>query len=228
MSKYTSSVMQVEAKYNNKVDLLKKVADMENQLRKGTEHYLVMLEAQRLLATVSDDNTTAVLDYMTGIINRTLKEMFPYDTRRIFLEKKLHAGQHAHLVVKLTNSYGVERDLTLQSGTGLRQVISFLFVVSLIEITKGRRILLMDELLSGLHAQAKAVIAPIMKIFADEGFQFIVVEYGLDIGKKYLVEKPSATSTVTPFSGDYNNEVFIFNRPAEEVDKSIKEESDDE
>lgn len=222
MSAYTQTIMSLRAQYNQAVNLQHQIDEYIKQLEDLNNQYVVFLEAQKLLAVVSDSNTTAVLDYIVGIINKALAELFPYDTRRIYLSKKMFNGQHAHIVVKLVNSEGKERDLSLQSGTGLRQVISFLFVVSLIEIRKGRRILLMDELLSGLHSYAKSIILDIIKIFAEDGFQFVIVEYEVnDFGKMYIAEKPKETSTLTPLDGVYNDELFIFNRPAEEVDKSI-------
>jgi len=222
MSEFTGYINTLNSKYEQKLALLEKVDSLVSELNRENTQYAIMLEAQALLSTVSDNNTTAVLDYITGIINKALVELFPYDTRRIYLEKSLHGGQHAHIKIKLVNSLGKERDLVLQSGTGLRQVISFLFVVSLIEIRKGRRILVMDELLSGLHPEAKNIIMDILQIFAEEGFQFVMVEYGVDtIGRLYLVEKPTNTATVTPFDGRYNNEIFVFNRPVEIIDKSI-------
>lgn len=225
MSQYTAQVMELEAQYNQvqtikaKVDaLVKKLEDMNNQ-------YVVMLEAQQLLTTVSDENTRVVLDYITGIINKALGELFPHDTRRIYLEKTMYRGQHAHINIKLTGSNGRTRDLQLQSGTGLRQTISFLFVLSLIEIRKGRKILIADELLSGVHPTAKGILMDVIKIFAEEGFQFVFVEYGVnDVGRMYIVEHPHDKSIITPIDGKYNNEVFIFNRPPEEVDLSIRVE----
>ena len=70
----------------------------------------------------------------------------------------------------------------------------------------------------------------VIKIFAEEGFQFIFVEYGVDnVGRIYIVEKPNDVATVTPIDGVYNNEVFIFNRPPEDVDLSIRvDEEEDE
>ena len=191
--------------------------------------YIVMLEAQQLLTTVSDNNTTVVLDYITGIINKTLGELFPHDNRRIYLEKSMYQGQHAHINIKLTGTNGKVRDLQLQSGTGLRQVISFLFILSLIEVRKGRRFLLADELLSGLHPEAKRITMDIVQIFAEEGFQFAMVEYGVnDLGRIYIVEKPDKIAKVTPIDGKYNNEVFIFNRPPEDVDLSIRVDEGEE
>lgn len=229
MSKYTQSILALEQNYLQARGIKEKVDNLVAKLDDMNNRYVVMLEAQQLLATVSDNNTTAVLDYITGIINKTLGELFPHDSRRIYLEKKLYQGQYAHINIKLTGTEGRTRDITLQTGTGLRQVISFLFVLSLIEIRKGRSILLADELLSGLHPEAKRIVMDIITIFAEEGFQFAFVEYGVNnVGRIYIVEKPNEIATVTPIDGVYNNEVFIFNRPPEEVDLSIHvEEGED-
>lgn len=223
MSIYTKKIQELRNEYETRKKLEKVIEGYIKELEDLNKQYVVYLEAQQLLASVSDANTNAVLDYITGVINRALGELFPYDNRRIFLEKKMFNGQHAHINVKLVTSDGKERDLSLQSGTGLRQVISFLFVVSLIEIRKGRRLLLMDELLSGLHSHAKSIIVDIMKIFAEDGFQFAMVEYGVDnFGKLYIAEKPDTESRLTAIGVErYENEVFIFNRPKELVDKNV-------
>lgn len=229
MSQFTNEIIMIEQSYKQAQDIKANIDVLTTKLNDMNIQYVNMVEAQQLLTTVSDANTTAVLDYITGVINKTLGELFPHDSRRIYLEKTMYQGQHAHINIKLTGTNGKTRDLTLQSGTGLRQVISFLFVLSLIEIRKGRRLLIADELLSGLHPEAKRITTDIIKIFAEEGFQFAFVEYGVnDLGKVYLVEKPGAVATVTPMDGVYNNEVFVFNRPPEEVDLSLHVEEADE
>lgn len=229
MSQFTNEIVMIEQNYKQAQDIKANIDVLTTKLNDMNIQYVNMIEAQQLLTTVSDSNTTAVLDYITGIINKTLGELFPHDSRRIYLEKSMYQGQHAHINIKLTGTNGKTRDITLQSGTGLRQVISFLFVLSLIEIRKGRRLLIADELLSGLHPEAKRIVTDIISIFADEGFQFAFVEYGVNnLGKVYLVEKPGAVATVTPMDGVYNNEVFVFNRPPEEVDLSLHVEEADE
>ena len=91
------------------------------------------------------------------------------------------AGEFMGEIKKITGEDGIKtRDLQLQTGTGLRQVISFLFILSTIEIRKGRRLLLADELLSGLHPEAKRIVMDILQIFAEDGFQFAFVEYGVN------------------------------------------------
>ena len=229
MSRFSQEIMSYNSEYQSAQTLQAKVDKMIKQLEEKNQQYLVMLEAQKLLVSISDQNTNAVLDYITGIINKTLGELFPHDSRRIYLEKTMYKGQYAQINIKLTGTNGKTRDLQLQTGTGLRQVISFLFILSTIEIRKGRRLLLADELLSGLHPEAKRIVMDILQIFAEDGFQFAFVEYGVnDVGRIYMVEKPN--EVITPLDGKYNDEVFIFNRPPESVDLSIRvdEEEPDE
>lgn len=223
MSVYANKIADYRQQFNQAKALEEKIKRMSAQLADMRNQYVVMLEAQQLLSTVSNESTNAVLDYITGIVNKTLGEIFPHDPRRIYLERTLHNNQYAHINIRLTGTGGKTRDMQLQGGTGLRQVISFLFLLSLIEIRKGRRILLMDEILSGLHPEAKRVVEDIIKIFAEEGFQFIMIEYGInDLGRVYLVEKPGEVATATPMDGSYHNEVFLFNRPPEEVDLTLR------
>ena len=223
MSQYTSEILALKQNYLNAKEIQERIELLANKLEDMNNRYIVMVEAQQLLAAVSDDNTKSVLDYMTGIINKTLGELFPHDDRRIYLEKQLYRGQHAHINITLTGTNGKKRDLTLQSGTGLRQVISFLFVLCMIEIRKCRQLLVLDEMLSGLHPVAKNIVMDVIQIFAEEGFQFAFVEYGVNsTGRVYLVEKPNEVATVTPLDGVYNNELFVFNRPKEDVDLSIR------
>ena len=90
MSQYSQEIMSYETEYNNAKKLQEKVDKLVKELEKKNNEYLVMLEAQKLLITVSDNNTNAVLDYITGIINKTLGELFPHDSRRIYLEKTMN------------------------------------------------------------------------------------------------------------------------------------------
>lgn len=223
MSQYSQYIQRLRFEIEQRDSNIQKAEKIQETITDLEKKYVDMLEAQQLLSTISEENSNKVLSYITSIINRALSELFPHDTRRVYLEKTLHANQHAHINVVLETSDGRKRDLTIQSGTGLRQVISFLFVLSLIEIRKGRRLLMMDELLSGLHPEAKSVVKRIMTIFAEEGFQFVMVEYGVnDLGKIYLVEKPDNEAKVTALDGEYNNEVFVFNRPLEDMTEEVE------
>lgn len=229
MSIYTKELAAFDAQLAHRQRLQKKVDELVENLRYRNQQYEKMLSAQQILSSVTEQNTKTVLDYITGVINRALAEVFPFDKPRIYLEHSLHRGLYAHIDVRLETADGHKRDLIYQTGTGLRQIVSFLFQIALIEIRGGRRIIIMDELLSGLHLTAKKIIMQIMKIFADDGFQFIMVEYQVDdFGKMYLVEKPDKIAHITPLDGKYLNQIFIDYSPAVDFDASVTENVTDE
>ncbi len=201
-----------------KKEMEEKVEKLGVELDKYRQDYLDMMNAQRLLSTVSDDNTEATLNFITGVVNKTLSEIFRSDVRKISLKKKLFAGAKPHIVVELTNGTGETLDMNLQSGTGLKQVVSGLFLICLVEIRKGRRFVIFDERFSGLHKEAKQVLSEIIKIFAEGGFQFMFVEYALNnIGKIYNIEKPGDEAKAYSMDGkEYNDsDVFIFSGNAD-------------
>lgn len=187
---YATQVGVIKRALTDKKRLEKRQNALYNELKESQSLYINMLDAQKLLSTVSDENTSKTLDFITGMVNKVLSEMFTTDTPHIVLTKKLYAGCKPHINVELIDGSGNSLDMALQSGTGISQVVSFMFAICLIEIRKGRRLLIMDERLNGLHKEAKRILSKVIEIFAKGGFQFIFVEYGLnDIGKIYNVEK---------------------------------------
>lgn len=217
MSEYSKQVSSLRAKYDRKIDLKRRMDELILQIEEENEEFCSMLEALEYIGAVSDANTNKILDFITGVINNALSKLFPYSRRIIKLERSLYRNAYTHINVILMTGDGKRRNLGSQSGKGLRQIISFLFRVALIEIRKERKILIMDELLSGLHSSAKAIIEDIMNMFVAEGFQFIAVEYGMnDIGKIYLLEKKTEeSSTCTEFQGEYTDDIVFMDKDDE-------------
>lgn len=227
MGIYKTSILSLKRDLQDKERLLNRLSDRRAEVKKKEEEYNNLVDASKLIATVADKQSMDTLDYITSVINKTLGELFKSDTRRIYLKKQMHAGRYAHLKVLLTDAEGVEYDMLLQSGTGLRQVISFLFCLCLIQISGGRKVFIQDELLGGTHGAAKEVLKQIIRIFAKD-FQFIMIEYGFDdIGKIYNVEKPGKTSYVYDLDGeDYDaRSVYIFSNAEGNVDLKEVEEA---
>lgn len=221
---YSDILVSLNRDLRDKQKLEKRVAERKRELVKAQQDYVNLLSAQKLLSTVSDDNTESTLLFVSGVINKALAEIFKGDTRRIFLSKKVYGGCRPHIVVEMENGKGEKLDMSIQSGTGLRQIISVLFVICLIEVRKGRRLLILDERLSGLHFEAKRIFSEIINIFSEGGFQFIFVEYNLNtLGKLYNVEKPGNEAKVYALDGiEYSNDdVFLFS----DVDLSLLDDT---
>lgn len=182
----------------NMLEGLSILDDLTKQYEDQMRRYDLGHQAQQLLATVADENATMVLGRVTQIINSALAEIFPSDVRTISMERKLHGNKHPHINVVLRTSDGSTRDMVLQSGSGLREIVSFMYRIILIEVTGKRKLVMMDELLRGVHKDAIKVVTDFMEMFAGEGFQFIYVEYGIpeDFGKMYEVIKEGRTARV--------------------------------
>lgn len=215
---YSTIIGSLKKDLANKRNLTRKRENLLKSLQESQDEYVHMLDAQKLLSAVSEENTEQTLSFITGMVNKVLSEIFPNSTRRIILKKKLYAGSKPHINVLLVNGLGDELDLDLQEGDGIKQIISVMYVICLIEIRKGRRLLILDERLNGLHARAKQVLAEIIKIFAEGGFQFIFVEYSLNsIGKIYNIETRGDSSTPVYVEGNYSDDLVY----VEDADLSI-------
>lgn len=226
---YGSTIGRVHEKLEKKKQLIEQVRKLDDRLVSQQTQYVDLLEAQRILSAVSDENTTKTLDYISSMVNKVLLELFPEDPYYIKMTPKLYAGTKPHLIVELYDANSHLLDVSTQSGDGIKQVVSFMYVICLIEIRKGRRLLILDERLNGLHKRAKNCLSKIIEIFTKGGFQFIFVEYSLnDIGKIYNVERVNipqtgqTISTVSYVDGEYTDDIIHLS----EVDLSVLDESE--
>ena len=104
--------------------------------------------------------------------------MFENTTRKIALKEYTRNNQYPQLEIELTVANGKVRSLKADSGHGLAQIVSLLSILSLIVITNSRRLLVMDEVISGLSIHNREIITDILWTFTEIGFQFVVNEHG--------------------------------------------------
>lgn len=146
------------------------------------EEYETTIEASRLIATSSDNLVESTLNNITSVINKALVVLFPDDTLEVSIDPKM-VGKYPNFVVTLSKN-GKDSMQFKHSGTGLSQIVSFLFAVTLIDLRRGRKVFVMDELLSGMHPEAKQVARRLIKALSNR-FQFVIIEYNMDIGQEY-------------------------------------------
>lgn len=196
-----------EEKLKQKVLIDKRVSNLEKEIEEAEVLLETYLKASTLIGTVADENTKATIDKITVVINKALRVLFPNDVIEVSLEQEMYRKSYPHFKVTLKLD-GKERTFK-QNGTGLAQIVSFLFTVSLVDARGGRKIIVMDELLNGLHPDAKYIIKGLIEALSNR-FQFIIVEYGVDIGKQYKIEKEGGTANVEEYiSGTYYKDVEI-------------------
>lgn len=223
---YSSVLGEMNSILKTKKVLEKEVVNYHQKLYDSQSLYVRMLNAQKILSTVADKNTNQVLDFITSMTNKVLSEIFPDDPYKVQMTRKLYAGSKPHVLIELLDGEGNILDMSTQCGTGLNQIVSFMYVICLIEIRKGRRLLILDERLNGLHKTAKRFMSHIIEIFVKGGFQFIFVEYSLnDLGKIYNVEKRGTESKLVPVEGDYDETcIFVGDVDLDVLDEDYEDE----
>ena len=183
-------------------EVASEVALLQDSLEHESKELTTMSKAAAILANVSDECTNQVLRNITDTINKALAVLFPADPKTIEISKTMYRDTHPHFILTLKTKDNIVRTFN-QSGTGLGQIISFLFTTRLIDIKGGRRILVMDELLNGLHPDAKVLVSALMKALSEREqnpFQFVCVEYNMDIGRQYEIKKSASLNGLSTAS----------------------------
>lgn len=148
------------------------------QNKENREALDIATHAIDILRQVSDEAVGKAYRFLEENLNVALARMFTNTTRKITLHEFTRSGQYPQLELVLTVAGDKERSLKADSGHGLAQIVSLLSILCLIVITNSRRILVMDEVISGLSVHNREIITDILWSFTEIGFQFIVNEHG--------------------------------------------------
>jgi hypothetical protein len=158
----------------------------------------IATHAIEILRQVSDEAVSQAYSFLESSLNAALERMFANTTRKIEIKEYIRNNQYPQLELVLHVGNGKTRSLKSDSGHGLAQIVSLLSILSLIVITGSRRILVMDEIISGLSVHNREVVADILWSFTEIGFQFIVNDHGFIIPNShvYHLEMNGDVSTV--------------------------------
>lgn len=188
--------LQLRQEANNLIDVINKIEienkaairskeSMEETIKEimaknadNKEALDIATHAIELIQSVSDETVGKAYRFLEQSLNSALAKMFTKTTRKIELKESLRNNQYPQLRIILHVGNGKTRSLKNDSGHGLAQIVSLLSILSLIVITGSRRILVMDEILSGLDVHNRQVVNDILWTFTEIGFQFIINDHG--------------------------------------------------
>ena len=185
---FSERVLSVSNERQQQQKMISKIRELVVEFNKGTKELNELINASRILVTVTDINTKKVTSFIESVINKALMEMYPSGEYYIQVQQKIKRNNNSIEVFLYDNDNqkGEALDLNEQAGDGISRIIAFLFSLSLIELCGYRKFVSLDEVLTGFHSDSLQIVKNIIEIFKDGGFQFIACEYDInDMGVLY-------------------------------------------
>ena len=185
---FSERVLSVSNERQQQQKMISKIRELVVEFNKGTKELNELINASRILVTVTDINTKKVTSFIESVINKALMEMYPSGEYYIQVQQKIKRNKNSIEVFLYDNDNqkGEALDLNEQAGDGISRIIAFLFSLSLIELCGYRKFVSLDEVLTGFHSDSLQIVKNIIEIFKDGGFQFIACEYDInDMGVLY-------------------------------------------
>lgn len=182
VNSFISVVNQIEienaAAERSRQSLENTIAQLAEENKNNKEALDIATHAIEILRQVSDEAVSQAYGFLETSLNSALERMFENTTRKIEIKESIRNNQYPQLELILHVGNGKTRSLKTDSGHGLAQIVSLLSILSLIVITGSRRILVMDEVISGLSVHNRKIVSDILWSFTEIGFQFIVNDHG--------------------------------------------------
>lgn len=189
--------------------LEEKINELTAKISDNNEALDIASHAIDILRQVSDESVKKAYKFLEDSLNPALEKMFEGTTRRIRIREYTRSGQYPQLRIELEVGNGITRSLKSDSGHGMAQIVSLLSILSLIVITGSRRILVMDEVISGLSVRNRKIVSDILWGFTEIGFQFIVNDHGF-VPEGSHVYYVKMTNNVSHIEADYIAEKGVY------------------
>lgn len=170
--------LQQKANEISRQKITESIEELKEKLKSDNEALNIANNAVRILTSVSQATVYKAYSFLEESLNSSLARMFENTKRQIKLHEYTRGDRYPQLEIELIVAGGIKRSLEADSGHGLAQIVSIMAILCLIARTESRRLLVMDEIASGLSAHNREILAEVLWQFTEIGFQFVVNEHG--------------------------------------------------
>lgn len=157
----------------------KNIEKFELQKMEKERHLELLDKAVKVFQEVSDERNRNAKLALETVINWALSKILTDQSYEVKIEEYADARSGKTMELYLVDSYtGNKRSLKHQTGTALSQIISFLMMLTVIKFADASKVLILDEVFSGLEdKEAVLMFSDILTSLAkNDGFQIIIVE----------------------------------------------------
>lgn len=189
--------LQAQEFRKQQVERLRQMAaDSESKALDLEKEQLLVEKALRLIIEAGDIVAEDSYRFIMRSVNKLLEKMFTDCDRKVRLTQKM-VGKNPTLTVEVVAD-GITRDLAESSGNGIKQIISLICVICLIVLNGSRRIVVLDEVLTGVADQNKPALSEALWAFTEIGFQFLICEHAFipEGAKVYNIHNVGGVSSV--------------------------------
>lgn len=165
---------------------LEQVLDYQNKIQEYEELELLYTQVSQLYSAITRERTTEVKQMLEDVLNSALARI-PMDAEyEAVLQGPDYTKANSTVEIKLVDkNSGKERTPLIGTGTMVAQLISFLMTAIVIKFSGKRRVMVLDEVLSGFYDQDSIRMFGeiLVALSENEGFQFILVEHKSELAK---------------------------------------------
>lgn len=160
---------------------LETIARLELKKEERIQSIETLEKALMVFQNVSDERNRSAKEALEKVINWALSKVFSSDVQSYEFQIDERADGRSGRVMELSLkdlNTGHSRSLSDQSGTALAQIVSFLIILTVIKFSNTSKILVLDEVFSGLEDETMILMfSDILASLSDnEGFQIFIVE----------------------------------------------------
>lgn len=186
-NKILKSIDNMEKEYREKEIKLKTYEEESNRyetdIRLNEEEIELLEKSSSFLKKLVDERTHIAYEKIEEVMNWCLSRVPLKQRYKLKIEEHENKNGRGVSLKLIDVDTNMERSLKTQTGTAIAQIVSFLLLVVVISISGKSRVMVLDEVFSGLDDdESIRNFSDILQALSEnEGFQFHIVEQNRDI-----------------------------------------------
>lgn len=184
--KLTESEQELQRVTMRVETLMNDIEDYTVKMEDNTALHDIYNEVSRLYSAITRRRTGEVKTLLESVLNNALSRI-PMDAEyEAVLEGPDYTKANPTVEIKLVDkNSGKTRTPLVSTGTMVAQLISFLMTAIVIKFSGVRRVMVLDEVLSGFYDRESIRLFGeiLVALSQNEGFQFILVEHKSELAK---------------------------------------------
>lgn len=172
-------IQGVEYRSRLRRDLIDNIGVLKSEIVEQEEYIEKFKMAKKVIQKITDQRNIGAKKSIKELVNKGLTSIL----QKHSYDLEIHDGDRgANQKITDIQLISVDTGKPRKVGTAVKQVTSLIFIISLIEIARSSKFIVLDEYLSGASGDTANKLSDILvAISKNNNFQFFIVNHVLDI-----------------------------------------------